>query len=101
MTGEWPTHQVDHKNSVRNDNRWENLRLATNAQNQQNLRKARADNSSGFLGVFPNKNRWSAQIAINGKSKCLGTFDTPELAHAAYLKAKASIHEFQTLVVVK
>lgn len=28
MTGKWPEDEIDHKNRIRNDNRWENLREA-------------------------------------------------------------------------
>src|SRR5690349_15052213 len=40
MTGEWPTFEIDHKNGVSSDNRWENLREATRIINGQNRRKA-------------------------------------------------------------
>jgi hypothetical protein len=33
MTGEWPLVWVDHINEIKNDDRWENLRLATISEN--------------------------------------------------------------------
>lgn len=41
-----------------------------------------------YKGVSVNKNKFIAQIGVNGKKKYLGSFSTPEEAHAAYLKAK-------------
>lgn len=86
--GEWPTDQIDHINGDRKDNRISNLRLATNAQNAANSRR-RAHNTSGFKGAFFHKrrNRWMAQIGVNGRQFHLGYFDTPEAAHAAYCEA--------------
>lgn len=97
MTGYWPTNFIDHKNSVRNDNRWDNLREATDAQNQQNQRRAQKHNNCGLLGVSRDRKRWRATLRLNNKQIHIGTFDTPQDAHAAYLKAKASLHPFQTL----
>lgn len=51
MTGEWPKHEVDHMNGRRSDNRWSNLRDVASSVNQQNQRRARADNKCGDLGV--------------------------------------------------
>lgn len=98
MTGKWPEHQIDHISGVRHENAWCNLREATNSQNQQNVRKARSDNKCGLLGVSRDRDRWKAQIKIDGSNKSLGTFDTPEQAHAAYLEAKARMHPFQMIV---
>ena len=36
MTGEWPLEQMDHVNRIRDDDRWENLRQATQSQNSYN-----------------------------------------------------------------
>ena len=94
MTGSWPIDQIDHRNGVRNDNRWSNLREATQAENQQN-HKMRRDNTSGFIGVARFRNKWRAQIQINGRLKHIGCFTTPDDAHAAYLAAKAELHTFQ------
>ena len=45
---------------------------------------------SGLKGVEKNngENRWQARITISGRRQSLGTYDTIEEAHAAYLKAK-------------
>lgn len=85
VTGDWPAGVVDHANGDRQDDRWANLRLATSAQNCANA-KLRADNTTGFKGVKPLNGRWQARIGTGGKHH-LGTFDTPEEAHAAYVGA--------------
>ena len=75
---------LDHINGIRNDNRIENLRVATRTQNQMNL-KTRCDNSSGFRGVFWNKQRkkWTARIQTGYKVKHLGLFKSIEDADKA------------------
>lgn len=97
VTGEWPKDQIDHINGDRGDNRLANLREVNNAENQHNLRKARADNTTGFLGVSPRYGKFRAYIMVDGKNKHLGCFPTPEAAHAAYLEAKRGLHPFGTL----
>ena len=97
MTGQWPTSQIDHINGDRSDNSWGNLRLATQAINSQNLRRARSDNKSGFLGVSKHGVNWAAQIGHDGKRQRLGSYPTPEKAHAAYLAKKREIHEGCTI----
>jgi hypothetical protein len=100
MTGEWPSKFIDHKNMVRTDNRFCNLREATKAENMQNQRKGQPHGKSGLLGVgwHNMRNRWSAQIGVDNKKIHLGLFDTPEEAHAAYLEAKKKYHPFQTII---
>ena len=95
QTGHVPTPQeeIDHKNHDRSDNRWSNLRLVTSSQNKHNSRK-RANNTSGYLGVswHAKRKKWVASIGVNGKVKNLGGYETPELAHQAYLNAKKIHH---------
>ena len=97
MTGEWPQQLVDHINGVRDDNRWSNLRPATNAENQQNQRRAQSSNKLGLLGVTPVGKRFVAQIKVDWRQIHLGTFDTPEQAHDAYIAAKRRLHSGNTL----
>jgi hypothetical protein len=86
--GEWPAVYVDHSNGDRTDNRVENLRLATQTENNANSR-LRRDSSIGLKGVTRGKKRFVGQICCNGERIHLGTFDTPEAAHEAY-KAKGA-----------
>jgi hypothetical protein len=94
VTGDWPGGDIDHKNGVPGDNRFANLREVTHAANMQNS-KRRKHNTSGFKGVrlsAAKKNkRWFATIQKDGRMVYLGTFPTPEEAHAAYRKA-AEVH---------
>lgn len=94
MTGAWPEHEVDHINGDRSDDRWVNLREQTHQQNIHNMGALPRHNTSGFLGVdwVKKVGAWRANITVNRKLKFLGHFPTPELAHAAYLKAKDELH---------
>jgi hypothetical protein len=95
--------KVDHKDGNGLNNRRYNLREATHAENMRN-RRTNENNTSGFKGVYLNKQseKWCAQIKLNGKNRQLGRFDTPEEAHAAYATASAKLHgEFAKLTFTK
>jgi hypothetical protein len=96
MTGELPKEQVDHINGIKDDNRWINLRGATNGENQQNRKNQK--NKSGYRGVHPIGNRWQTLIRVNKKLIHIGCFETPKEAHIAYLEAKAKYHEFNPTI---
>jgi|LakMenEpi03Aug12_release.lakeMendotaPanAssembly.Ray.scaffolds.fasta_scaffold412168_1 hypothetical protein len=97
FTGLHPNGDIDHINGVRSDNRFENLREATRAQNMQNEKRARRTNKCGLLGVSLHGTRWRAQIVIDGKRIGLGSYATPEQAHEVYLAKKKELHPFQTI----
>lgn len=87
QTGRWPTNTIDHRNRKSDDNRWENLREATNAEQGGN-RNLFKNNTSGLRGVQDMKNgRWRAMIGINRKLTHLGCFATKEEAYEAYRTA--------------
>jgi len=92
--GEWLDGQIDHIDGNKINNRLANLRVVTNAINQQNLRSPKSSNKSGYLGVSFNKQkqRWVSAINTPGKRVYIGLFSTPELAHAAYLQKKRELH---------
>lgn len=85
VTGEWPPDQIDHINSVRDDDRFDNLRAATNAENSQNRGPQRNNRSSGLRGVHfhAQSGKWRARIKFDGCHYSLGLHDKPEEAAAA------------------
>jgi hypothetical protein len=95
--GRWPEHEIDHINGERSHNAIDNLRDVPRAINRQNLRRPHRDNSTGFLGVRKNGERFAALIQVDKSPKYLGTFDTPEEASQAYIAAKRKIHAGNTL----
>lgn len=90
MTGAWPKLDIDHKNGIEDDNRFVNLREATQMQNQRNCRRHR-HNTSGFKGVRRRGARWEACIKHAGRVLYLGIFEAPADAHAAYCRAAIEI----------
>jgi hypothetical protein len=99
MEGKMPELDVDHRNGVRTDNRFDNLRHATRSLNNQNRHGAQRRSSTGFMGVTQDKRdgRFYAAIFYNGRKRGLGGYDTPEEAHEAYLSNKRLLHEGCTL----
>jgi hypothetical protein len=83
--GRWPEFGVDHVNGVRDDNRADNLRPATQSQNNGNT-KLRENTISGLKGVslFNGGRYWRARGGINGKQVVIGYYDCPAAAHFAY-----------------
>lgn len=94
MTGEWPKHNIDHISGDPSDDRFVNLRdIPTKANIQNQVRAQRSNRSSGLLGVTHRKNgKWQARLLVDGKNTNVGTFDTAESAHQAYLAAKRQHH---------
>lgn len=80
--------KVDHINGDGLDNRRENLRLVTHAENLMN-RPGWRNASSKFKGVcfFKRDSKWQAKICPAGKTMHLGYFDTEVEAAHAYNKA--------------
>lgn len=83
----------DHENLNRLDNQRSNLRICTRSQNEFN-KGPRKDCKSGYRAVnfYKRTGRWVARIQVEGKRKYLGSYPTPEEAHAAYAKAAREFH---------
>lgn len=82
--GDWPTQDIDHINWDRGDNRIENLRQLTHAQNCQNF-KDRPLSSSGHRHISWAKERsqWVVKFKFDSSRRFIGRFDTLDAAIAA------------------
>jgi hypothetical protein len=92
-TGKWPEYEIDHRDEVKSNNRWKNLREATPSQNHRN-RGMQKNNTSGYKGVcyVAKRKRYIAGVKLNGYRHNLGSFMTAEEAYAAYCEAAERLH---------
>jgi HNH endonuclease len=96
MTGELPTQQIDHRNEVKYDNRWTNLRDVSQSINRHNQSKPHRNNkSSGVLGVHRRGSRCIAHIRINNRLITIGRYDSVAEASARYREFKALLAEIR------
>ena len=88
---------VDHIDHNKSNNEVTNLRYATKSQQKQNT-KSYKNSTSNYKGVFKFKNKWQAQIQINGNKIYLGLFENEiDAAHAYDIAAKEHFKEFAYL----
>lgn len=88
-----PELDVDHINGNKVDNRWANLRLATRSQNATNA-KFRAHSASPAHGITWDaaRQKWRAQIRVDGRKVNLGRYDDVSEAKRSYAAASARYH---------
>jgi hypothetical protein len=83
--------KIDHKNHNTLDNRKENLRISSNAQNMHNMTFTR-NSTSGIKGITKKGNRWECRIQLNGKRIQIGCFSSIEEALEARLKMENALY---------
>lgn len=88
VTGDWPGQGLDHADGDPSNNRFDNLRPASQTENRANSRRPK-NNTTSFKGVTLDRRdgRYLATIGVNSQKHYLGHFDCPEKAHQAYLAA--------------
>lgn len=91
MTGALPANGIDHINGERADNRWCNLREATQSQNLAN-KHCKKTSYTKTKGVYRAKSKYAAKTRKGKLSIHLGTFDTIAEAKAAYDAAAKILH---------
>ena len=69
----------------------EHLRLASRAQNVQNMSGPRSDNRSGYRGVSRDGNKWVARVTVGGVEHAQYGFGTPEEAARAAAALRAEL----------
>jgi hypothetical protein len=82
--GRWPDGEIDHINGDPKDNRLENLRDVSHAENMRNLSRPK-NNVSGRIGVHysAGQQRWTAYIHQGNRRRHLGSFKDRSSAVAA------------------
>ena len=89
--GEKPQgYQTDHINSIRTDNRLENLQYITPQQNTQKIKTINGINVKGYS--LTKREKYEARIRVDNKLFNLGSYDTEEEARKAYLDGKLKYH---------
>ena len=93
MTGEWPEDEIDHRDTDRGNNRWENLREATSSENKCNRRK-KSDNTSGVKGVSFHRQsgKWRVRVQKDGLIKVAVLVSSREEAAVIYECMSMRIH---------
>jgi hypothetical protein len=81
---------TDHLDGNRTNNKWSNLRIVSNRENQVNQVAHRNGKLPGFT-LVRSTNRFRSRIRIDNKNKHLGYFATELEAHQAYLNALKNI----------
>ena len=82
--------QTDHINSIKTDNRLENLQYITQ---QQNCQKRKTKDGRNIKGYTLNKNgTYKAEITVDNKKIYLGYYNTEEEARQVYIDAKLKYH---------
>jgi hypothetical protein len=90
--GEWPTHEIDHKDTCEFPDAITNLRAASSQQNKRN-RGVNANSKLGIKGVHlcHQTGRYRARIGLNYRTVDLGRFDTAEQARQARVSAELTL----------
>jgi hypothetical protein len=92
MIGNDPTEEIDHENTDKLDNRWDNLRESTRLGNLRN-RSVRDDSASRLKGVYKTRSgRYNAYVTLSKRRLHLGTYDTAKEAHEVYLAVAKELH---------
>lgn len=94
MTGTWPKNVPDHRDGNGQNNRWDNIRDISLAENSQNIKGPRRSSSTGLLGAYRCTNgyyKFQSQITAYGKRVHIGFFNTAEEAHKAYMKKRREL----------
>ena len=93
VTGAFPEFQIDHRNGIKDDNRFANLRAASSTQNLANI-GAKRDNTSGAKNVHwcNTRKRWIVKVKRSGRTHYVGAYVDYAVAVAAAAASRLQVH---------
>lgn len=83
--------EIDHIDLDRSNNKIENLRLVTHAQNMKNTPLLKT-NTTGIKGVYKKRNKFSVEIIADGIKHRLGVYPTIQEAEKVITEARFKLH---------
>jgi hypothetical protein len=86
VNGVWPD-EIDHVNGDRSDNKISNLRVCSRSENCFNRKDGTGISGLKEAYLDSRSLKWFSKIQLGGQQVFLGSFDSPEEAHKAYLDA--------------
>ncbi len=93
FTGKWPEGDVDHKDLNKANDRLDNLRVVSKYENNLNRRSSKMERKHNLpKWVMPHGRKFRAFVRVEGMVHKLGSFDTPEEAHAVAEKFARENH---------
>jgi hypothetical protein len=92
-TGSMPPkgYVLDHENGIKTDNRYDNIRIATQAQNMANSLRVTQTKRGLPRGVVPRGNHFHARIKHKDRLIYSRVFTTPEEAGEEYVRMKTEL----------
>lgn len=93
VTGHWPLTQLDHKDQDKLNNRYDNLRELSAADQMVNVTPANVNSSSGYRNVswYTALGKWKGTFMRHGKKIFVGHFDCPKAAYEAVQAKKLEV----------
>lgn len=93
QTGSLPKDFVDHRDQDKANNKWSNLRAATQQENMRN-RPRQKKSKSGIKGVVWSLQDkvWRATARVDKKTICIGSFEEKGVAAKAYQDFAKALH---------
>jgi HNH endonuclease len=89
--GKEPPADIDHHDGDGTNNRWKNLRPASKTQNACNAESTDGKYPRGVIRSARGR-VFYARVTIDGVRRTIGSYPTPEEAHAAYIAATLEHH---------
>jgi hypothetical protein len=92
MLGYFPEHEAEHRNRIKHDDTWSNLREATHQCNLRNTGNPK-NNTSGIKGITWDKTNqtWQARVMVNKRNRHLGRYKSFDNAVCARLAGEQCV----------